>query len=53
VLLVPDVFDQNEDDGTVLLLDPQPPERLHTAVREAAQVCPTGAIAVHGTDVSS
>jgi ferredoxin len=44
VLLVPQVFDQGEDDGVVLLLDPAPAEPLHAAVREAASVCPTGAI---------
>lgn len=46
VLLVPEVFDQREEDGIVELLDERPPERLHPAVREAAQVCPTGAIHV-------
>ncbi|MBE1558279.1 ferredoxin [Nonomuraea africana] len=28
----------------MILLDTSPPERLHTAVREAATVCPTTAI---------
>ncbi|GAA3097189.1 ferredoxin [Nonomuraea sp. NPDC049421] len=46
VLLAPDVFDQGEDDGIVLLLDAEPPEGLHAAVREAAAVCPAGAIDV-------
>ncbi|MET8862977.1 ferredoxin [Nonomuraea sp. NPDC004580] len=46
VLLAPDVFDQGEDDGIVLLLDAEPPEGLHAAVREAAAVCPTGALDV-------
>ncbi|GAB2955222.1 ferredoxin [Nonomuraea fastidiosa] len=46
VLLAPDVFDQGEDDGIVLLLDAEPPESLHAAVREAAAVCPAGAIDV-------
>lgn len=46
VLLAPDVFDQGEDDGIVLLLDAKPPEGLHAAVREAAAVCPAGAIDV-------
>ncbi|MCX4243667.1 ferredoxin [Paraliomyxa miuraensis] len=45
VMLVPDVFDQ-EDEGTVILLDPTPPESLHAAAREAACVCPGGAIRV-------
>jgi ferredoxin len=43
-LIAPEVFDQREDDGIVVLLDSEPPERLHTAVREAASVCPAAAI---------
>ncbi|GAA2985738.1 ferredoxin [Streptosporangium longisporum] len=46
VLLAPDVFDQGEDDGIVVLLDPAPAGPLHAAVREAAAVCPTGAISL-------
>jgi len=44
VLQAPDVFDQREEDGIVVLLDPTPPAALHAAVREAAGVCPAGAI---------
>jgi ferredoxin len=46
VLLAPDVFDQRDEDGIVVLLDAQPPAELHTLVREAASVCPAAAIAV-------
>ncbi|HEY2263649.1 MAG TPA: ferredoxin [Streptosporangiaceae bacterium] len=46
VMLAPDVFDQREDDGIVVLLDPEPGADLHDAVREAADVCPAGAISV-------
>ncbi|MEU8384579.1 ferredoxin [Streptosporangium sp. NPDC048865] len=46
VLLAPGVFDQGDGDGVVVLLDPAPAGSLHAAVREAAAVCPTGAIAV-------
>ncbi|MBF8184996.1 ferredoxin [Nonomuraea sp. K274] len=46
VLLAPDVFDQDEDDGIVLLLDPSPAQERHAIVREAASVCPTGAISL-------
>ena len=46
VLLVPDVFDQREEDGIVQLLDPEPPESLHGIVKEAEAVCPTSAITV-------
>ncbi|KHF43549.1 ferredoxin [Saccharomonospora viridis] len=46
VLVAPDVFDQRDEDGVVVLLDPRPPERLHAACREAASVCPAAAITV-------
>jgi len=45
-MIAPEVFDQSEDDGLVLVLTPSPPESEHTAVREAASVCPTSAITV-------
>lgn len=41
----PQVFDQDEDDGTVILLDATPPEELAAAVREAVVACP--AMAIH------
>ncbi len=43
-ILAPEVFDQREDDGIVILLDAEPPEELHAAVREAASMCPTATI---------
>lgn len=46
VLLAPDVFDQRDDDGIVVLLDEAPPQDLHDLVREAASVCPAAAIEV-------
>lgn len=48
VLVAPDVFDQREEDGVVVLLDACPCDVLHTAVREAAAVCPAGAITLNG-----
>ncbi|MFI7640692.1 ferredoxin [Nonomuraea sp. NPDC049400] len=48
VLLAPDVFDQGEDDGIVILLNASPGEEHHAAVREAADVCPAAAITVEG-----
>ncbi|WP_326598496.1 ferredoxin [Streptomyces sp. NBC_01803] len=45
-LTVPQVFDQSEDEGTVVLLDPRPPTGLHGAVRQAAQLCPCQTITV-------
>ncbi|MGW8378134.1 ferredoxin [Streptomyces sp. ODS28] len=44
VLVAPEVFDQREEDGIVLLLAQSPARDTHEAVREAAAVCPTGAI---------
>ncbi|MEV7683047.1 ferredoxin [Streptomyces sp. NPDC088341] len=44
VPLAPDVFDQREGDGIVVLLDASPPEPSRVVVREAAGVCPGGAI---------
>jgi ferredoxin len=44
VLLAPEVFDQREEDGIVVLLDETPGPDLHDAVRESAAVCPAAAI---------
>ena len=41
VLVAPDVFDQRDEDGIVILLDARPAEH-HAAVRESVQVCPAG-----------
>ena len=46
VLVAPDVFDQRDDDGIVVLLDEAPDRELHDAVREAVSVCPAAAIGV-------
>ncbi|GAB2838187.1 ferredoxin [Streptomyces daliensis] len=46
VLAAPEVFDQRDEDGTVVVLDEAPPEETHPAVREAAQLCPAAAIAL-------
>jgi ferredoxin len=46
VAAVPEVFDQSEDDGVVLLIQPQPPAELQAAVRTAASICPGRAISV-------
>lgn len=45
VMTAPNVFDQG-DDGTVILLDAEPPTAEHKAVREAATVCPGAAISL-------
>ena len=45
-LTLPEVFDQSEDDGTVVVLDHDPPAALGPAVRRAVQLCPSGALSV-------
>ncbi|MEV4066403.1 ferredoxin [Nonomuraea dietziae] len=44
VLIAPDVFDQRDEDGIVVLLAETPATALNDAVREAAAVCPAAAI---------
>ncbi|GGL93326.1 ferredoxin [Streptomyces fumigatiscleroticus] len=44
VLIAPEVFDQRDDDGIVVLLDAEPPAGQYDAVRESASVCPAAAI---------
>lgn len=43
----PEVFDQRDDDGVVILLDADPPVSELGRVREAALLCPAAAIVVH------
>lgn len=44
VLAAPDVFDQNDDDGTVVLLTARPSAGQVGSVRQAVQLCPALAI---------
>ncbi|MFJ2646429.1 ferredoxin [Streptomyces sp. NPDC087420] len=44
VLAAPEVFDQRDEDGIAVLLDPNPPADQHADTREAARVCPALAI---------
>ncbi|MET8627258.1 ferredoxin [Kitasatospora sp. NPDC004669] len=44
VLAAPEVFDQRDEDGIVVVLDAEPPAELHQAVQDAAAVCPAAAI---------
>jgi ferredoxin len=46
VVAAPDVFDQRDEDGVVVLLDPAPPTEQDGDVRQAAAVCPALAITV-------
>ncbi|MET7465245.1 ferredoxin [Nonomuraea sp. NPDC005501] len=45
VMSAMDVFDQRDEDGIAILLDPTPPAELADDVRQAAAVCP--ALAIH------
>lgn len=53
VLSAPEVFDQDETDGIVVLLDTEPSTALADAVHEAADLCPARAILVDGEDGTS
>jgi ferredoxin len=46
VLAVPEVFDQRDEDGVAVVLDPTPPPGLHPKVRDAAVRCPSQCIQV-------
>jgi ferredoxin len=46
VLTAPDVFEQREEDGTVVLLDAEPSPGSYEDVRQAAGLCPAAAIAI-------
>jgi ferredoxin len=46
VLTAPDLFDQDEDDGRVVVLVAEPPEESQDLARQAAQLCPSRAITV-------
>ncbi|MCG5216388.1 ferredoxin [Streptosporangium sp. KLBMP 9127] len=46
VLIAPEVFDQRDEDGIVILLESEPADDQHVLVREAAAVCPGAAIEV-------
>lgn len=48
VMLAPDAFDQDEEDGTVVVLDPEPPAAGQDAVRQAELTCPVAAIRLTG-----
>lgn len=44
-LIAPEIFDQDDDDGRVRLLDPNPQRNL-AAVREALDTCPSRALEI-------
>ncbi|MGV9808335.1 ferredoxin [Micromonospora chersina] len=45
-MTVPEVFDQDDEDGLVLLRRPAPPADALDRVRLAVELCPAGAISV-------
>ncbi len=45
-LAAADVFDQRDEDGIVVLVDPVPPADLAADVSDAAVMCPVQAITV-------
>ena len=44
VMLAPAVFDQDEDEAVVILLDESPPEPQRPAVEQAVERCPAAVI---------
>jgi ferredoxin len=46
VRIVPEVFDQRESDGIVLLLEELPPAELTPHLEKAVSLCPARAIAL-------
>ena len=46
-MVVPQVFDQNDEDGTVIVLQTEPASEHADAVAEAVMLCPAQAIQLH------
>lgn len=46
VMNAPHTFDQDEEDGIVILLQDSPPAEQEKAVRQAARLCPAEAITI-------
>ncbi|WP_314174814.1 ferredoxin [Streptomyces winkii] len=46
VLSEPAVFDQDEEEGTVVVLTERPGEGERAGVREAVETCPSGALSL-------
>lgn len=42
----PEVFDQSDEDGEVIVLQENPPEDQHEAVREAVHGCPAEVLSI-------
>lgn len=52
-LYAPEVFDQSDEDGTIVVLTESPPGNLHETVRQAARMCPNQVISLHGHDTAN
>jgi len=50
VTIAPDVFDQNDADGIVVVLQEEPGEDRRDAVAEAIEFCPAQALAMSESD---
>lgn len=46
VISAPDVFDQDESDGMMILRDGHPPAEITDEIRAAAFRCPSGAVSL-------
>ena len=46
-MVAPQVFDQNDEDGTVIVLQPEPASEHADAVAEAVRLCPAQVIQLH------
>ncbi|GGW70293.1 ferredoxin [Streptomyces caelestis] len=49
-LTAPEVFDQDDEEGLVVLVRPAPAPEHRAVARMAVGLCPAGAIAVHSPD---
>ena len=49
MLAAPEVFDQREEDGIVILLMDNPPDHLKASIKKAAKLCPALAIILEET----
>ena len=52
-LTAPEIFSQDEDDGTIVVLQERPTADLHEQARQAAHLCPTHAISVEDDEASA
>ncbi|TJZ54690.1 ferredoxin [Streptomyces piniterrae] len=52
-LTAPEVFDQDDEEGRVVVLDTEPAPAHQAAARHAAGLCPAAAITVTATDTTT